>query len=76
LAEDPYTTYVHGMWLEGADWDIENKLLIETTKSERFIKFPAIRVRTVIKKKRSPKDVTPVNESSIDSKSDINVRHH
>lgn len=55
------------MWLEGADWDIENKMLIESNKNVRFVRFPAIRVKTVLKKKNTkPKLITPRNESSLD----------
>jgi hypothetical protein len=52
-------TYFHGLLLDGADWNSDVKQLVETTKSERFVEFPVIKVNTVriaddpIKKKSS-----------------------
>lgn len=68
---EPYVTYVHGMWLEGADWDMDTKMLIESHKGQRFVRFPALRIKTVLKNKRmKPKVTTPRNESSMDEDSE------
>ena len=42
-----YVTYLHGLYLEGAEWDPVTRQVIETTAAERFVPFPAIRVRTL-----------------------------
>lgn len=39
--------YIHGLWLEGADWDPDRRLLVETAKPTRFVPFPAIKIRTL-----------------------------
>ena len=38
--------YLHGVWLEGASWDRETRLLVEQTNSAIYDKFPVIRVKT------------------------------
>jgi len=47
--KEPFTTYIDGLWLEGAEWDATNKLLIEPITSNIFEKFPAIKVRSLDK---------------------------
>lgn len=42
----PNTAYIHGMWLEGASWDRESRLMVEQTTSMIYDKFPVIRVTT------------------------------
>jgi hypothetical protein len=40
-AEEPSpaanSIYIHGLWLEGADWDMQKQQLVETTKKSRFV---------------------------------------
>jgi len=38
--------YIHGLWLEGAAWDIKQRLIVEQTNSAIYDKFPVIRVNT------------------------------
>jgi hypothetical protein len=49
--EEPSTEkhvhYLHGLTLDGAEWDPKRKLLVDSTSTARFSAFPAIRVRTV-----------------------------
>lgn len=45
--ENKHVHFLHGLALEGADWDYDRKLLIETVKTERFVPFPAIAVHTL-----------------------------
>jgi dynein heavy chain, axonemal len=33
----PHSIYMHGLWLEGADWESQDGCLVETTKKTRFI---------------------------------------
>ena len=40
------TAYIYGLWLEGASWDRENRLVIEQSNSAIYDKFPVIRVTT------------------------------
>ena len=35
--EEPYSYFIHGMWLEGADWNREKCKIFEITKNDRFI---------------------------------------
>ena len=44
---EKHVHYIHGLSLEGADWDYNRKLIIETAKNERFVPFPALKVRTL-----------------------------
>lgn len=45
--KEKHAVHLHGLALEGADWNWERKLLVETTKSTRFVAFPVVKVRTV-----------------------------
>ena len=38
--------YIYGLWLEGASWDREQKLVVEQTNSAIYDKFPTIKVTT------------------------------
>ena len=38
--------YIYGLWIQGAAWDAENKLLIEPTTSHLYMKFPVIKILT------------------------------
>lgn len=40
----PHSIYIHGLWLEGADWDKENHSLVETTQAARFVQFPVVKL--------------------------------
>ena len=42
----PNVAYIHGLWLEGASWDVKNRLIVEQTNSAIYDKFPVIRVVT------------------------------
>jgi len=44
---DKHVQYIHGLALEGADWDYGRKLIIETVKTSRFVPFPAIAIHTL-----------------------------
>ena len=44
---DKHVVYIHGLALEGADWDYARKLVVETARTERFVPFPAIAVHTL-----------------------------
>ena len=46
----PFSTYLYGMWLQGAEWDRTNKLLIEPETPNLFEQFPTIMVETIEKK--------------------------
>lgn len=46
---EQFTTYMHGMWLQGAEWDYETKLLVEPVSAHLFQEFPV--VKTVCEKK-------------------------
>ncbi len=37
---------MHGVWLEGASWDRETRLLVDQTNSSIYDKFPVIKVTT------------------------------
>jgi hypothetical protein len=39
--------YLHGLSLDGATWDAERKLVVDSTSTARFAPFPALKVRTV-----------------------------
>lgn len=47
LPTEANVCYIHGLWLEGADWDPDRRLLVETAKPTRFVPFPAIKIRTL-----------------------------
>lgn len=38
--------YIYGLWLEGASWDRELRLVVEQTNSAIYDKFPVIKVIT------------------------------
>jgi hypothetical protein len=42
----PNVAYIHGLWLEGAAWDVKQRLIVEQTNSAIYDKFPVIRVNT------------------------------
>ena len=42
----PNVAYMHGIWLEGAAWDRENRLMVEQTNSMIYDKFPVIKIVT------------------------------
>lgn len=42
----PNTAYVYGLWLEGASWDRENRIIVEQSNSAIYDKFPVIKVVT------------------------------
>ena len=46
---------IHGMWLEGADWDKSEQLLTDINKLDLYIHFPTIKIVT---KKCKEKDMT------------------
>jgi hypothetical protein len=45
LAETPYSCLLHGLWIEGAHWDIKNQVLIESTSRETITPFPMMVAR-------------------------------
>ena len=47
LSTEKHVHYLHGLTLDGAEWDAKRKLLVDSTSTARFAAFPAIRVRTV-----------------------------
>lgn len=46
-SEEPFSMYLSGLWLEGADWDPSAGLLVETTRRSRFVQFPVVRLTAV-----------------------------
>lgn len=58
--EDDNWSYLYGLWLEGASWDSERKLLVEAQTSSFFEKFPVIKV--VIEPKAGEEDDKPISE--------------
>ena len=42
----PNTAYIYGLWLEGAAWDREMRLIVEKSDSSIYDKFPVIKVIT------------------------------
>ena len=63
--EDKHALYINGFWLEGADWDEDLQLLVETTQSARFLQFPCIKLSTPyshdIPKATMPRAQTPLD---------------
>lgn len=45
--KEKHTVHLHGLSLEGADWNWERRLLVETAQSTRFVAFPVVKVRTI-----------------------------
>ena len=43
---EPNVAYIYGLWLEGASWDREQRLVVEQTNSAIYDKFPVIKVTT------------------------------
>ena len=43
---DRFAVYIHGFWLEGCEWEGDSKLLVESTKTRRFVQFPVIKLST------------------------------
>jgi hypothetical protein len=43
-SEEPFSMYLSGLWLEGADWDVNAGMLVETTKRSRFTQFPVVKL--------------------------------
>ena len=48
----PNTAYIYGLWLEGAAWDREMRLIIEKSDSSIYDKFPVIKVVTELMDER------------------------
>jgi len=46
-SEEPFSMYLSGFWLEGADWDVQSGVLIETTRRSRFVQFPVIKLAAI-----------------------------
>jgi len=46
-AAEKHVTYLHGVSLEGAAWDADRNLVVDSTTTSRFTAFPALRARTV-----------------------------
>jgi len=38
------TSFIFGLWLEGASWDPESRMLVEARTTQDFEKFPVIKV--------------------------------
>ena len=43
---DRFSVYIHGFWLEGCEWESDKQLLVESTKTRRFVQFPVIKLST------------------------------
>lgn len=43
---EAHCVYIHGLYLEGCDWDLNRKMLVEIADSRNYVQFPCIRVRT------------------------------
>jgi len=39
--------HIHGLYLEGAEWDFGRNQLVDMVGTKRFNVFPAIRIRTI-----------------------------
>ena len=47
---EPYSFFIHGLWLEGADWNRDKKIIHETVSTDRFVQFPCIKLKSVAKR--------------------------
>jgi len=45
--DEEYSLYFHGLWLEGAQWNLKEQLLEETRSRNRFLPFPVIKLSAV-----------------------------
>lgn len=45
----PFTTYIYGLWLMGAEWDPETQLLMEQDTPNVYDQFPVVKVSTELK---------------------------
>lgn len=57
---EEFCSYFYGLFLQGAEWDYENKLLIEPITPHLYQEFPVIRCVT-------EKKVDPTNDGYIDN---------
>lgn len=64
--KEKHAVYLHGLSLEGADWNWERKLLVETAQSTRFVAFPAVKVRTIQLGKGYA--ATPIDSTGLNAK--------
>lgn len=53
--------YIHGLHLEGADWDANKLAIVEITDRRRFVPFPAFMVFTKKKTERYTPHIRPLN---------------
>lgn len=60
LPEVEDSSFIYGLYLEGAAWDIENQLLVEQQTTAFFEKFPVVRV--VIEQKADDEEEKPTSE--------------
>lgn len=63
-SEEPFSMYLSGLWLEGADWDSSAGLLVETTKRSRFVQFPVLRLTAVSLVTKDPSQASNAGKHS------------
>jgi len=59
---EKHVHYIHGLALEGADWDPHRKLIVDSNRPERFVPFPAMAVRTLKVGEASGPSITPLED--------------
>jgi len=60
LVQEKNTKYVHGLALEGADWDFNLQILRETTHPNRYLPFPTLKIKTKRVQDASGNVLTPI----------------
>ena len=66
--------YIHGLWLEGADWDMNKQQLVETTEKPRFVQFPVIKLSVPLSAELSPAAKRHTAANFLDSSTGLNAR--
>lgn len=63
-SEEPFSMYLSGFWLEGADWDLNAGMLVETTTRSRFTQFPVVKLTAAsLARKKSSQGRNPGSRS-------------
>jgi len=70
----PNSIYLHGLWLEGADWDVHSQSLVETTKGTRFVQFPVVKLTIPLSSELSPAARRHTAANFLDASTGLNAR--